>query len=607
MEITTAQPSFYFTLFYVLAFVFLGLAVLIIGKRQGYSVEKLLLLLGAVSLGTVLGSRLVTIPVLEWGGLLFTDEVPFLDRAASGGIIAGLLCLILANRVLKFPPKFLVHFAWIIPIALSIQKMGCFINGCCYGTPTTVAWGAVYPKYSQPHHNHWLREQIEASSPWSLGIHPVQLYEIVSMILIALLVWKTRKFWKKSWSVIIFGVLLIFIARFATDFFRDGLGSQFGTEEWLSLRYIQWAFLFISISLGLILYLNEKGRSLSAKRGFSLFKGKFRELELAILLSLITFSFRGVFSSFEWFALWITLIPAIVLFAWRQISESTLNAKRWWAISAFFIPLWLIAQTVETIAYNDTITDKKESFHRIDVGANFGSYYNELRTNPVTTSSTVPWIGCTSSSTSYTKTLTESEYKTYGAGYSKVQRNGIKETTWGVNAYLGNINSSLIDTTGSYSKEMWGVNPYIKYEGKWYGIGVGVHAGRLYRNKAEDPTVDDFDKFVEDKPITPEFYLRLGVRKYLDVDYNYGFLFPSPFPTTYSRVSIGTGLWQDHDYSLRYGAFGPGGQFISAEGLITKNLGVNFMYVLKDDYSFEIPRNNSGSFIMSLNYRFGHQ
>lgn len=606
MEITTANPSHYFSLFYILAFAFLALAVIYLGRKKGYSLEKLLLLLGTVSLGTILGSRLVTIPLNEWGNLLFTDEVFHLNRAASGGIILGLLCLYIAYRVMKFSPRFLIHFAWLIPLALSIQKIGCFINGCCYGVPTNAAWGVVYPPYSQPHHSHWLQHHIEASSPWSLSIHPVQLYEILSMILIAILVWTTRHLWRKNWSVILFAIFLIFSARIVTDFYRDGAGSQFGTEVWNGMRYIQWAFIFIAIILGILLYLNEKGLvGLRRNARFLPIKWWFKELELAVCLSLITLAFKGVFSSFEWMALWFTLIPAIVLFVWRQIHEHSFGAQRWWALSAFLIPVWVIAQTVETVVYNDSLAVKTESFHRFDVGVNSGRFYNLLLSDPNYTENT----GCSGgTSISYTETLVESEYSAWGAGYSKVKRKGFKETTWGVNGYLGSIESSLIDTIGTFSQNMWGINPYIKYEDKWYGVGVGFHAGQLYRNKEEKPKVEDFDEFVESKPILPEVYLRLGVRKYLDVDYNYGFLFPSPFPTTYHRASVGTGLWQDYDYNIRFGKFFPvGDEFISAEGIITKNIGLKLMYIFKDDYDFELPENSSGKFVMSLNYRFGHQ
>ncbi len=605
MEISTTQHSFYFTLFYVLAFVFLAFTVLYIGRKKGHSVEKLLLLLGALSLGTILGSRLATIPIGEWGNLMFTNEVHFLDRAASGGIIVGLLCLFTAYRVLHLSTKFLIHFIWIVPIGLSIQKIGCFLNGCCYGTPTTSSLGIVYPRYTPAHYNHWLHDQIDLSSPWSLSVHPVQLYEIMAMILIAALVWKTKAIWKKTWSALIFGLSMIFATRFITEFFRDGIGSQFGTETVLGLRYLHWTLLIVSILLGVAVFLNERnnGRSLLSTQGVIQKRISFGALELAVCLSFITFTFKGVFAPFEWWALWFTLIPAIIIFTWHQVHRSSPGKYHWWAFSAWLIPVWLIAQTV---IYKDTTTVKSEKFHRIDIGANMGTFYNELLSNPNTTTNDI--TGCTG--TSYTKLLFKSEYNTWGAGYSKVERKGYKSTTWGVNGYLGNIKSSILDSVGTYSRDMWGINPYAKYEGKWFGIGGGFHAGKLYYNKEESTKANDFSKVIDDKAILPEFYLRLGVRKYLDVDYNYGFLFPSPFPTTYSRMSIGTGLGQDFDYNLRYGTFLRNkAQFISAEALVNKNFGLQFMYIFKDDYSFssELSENSSNKFVVSLNYRFGHQ
>ena len=41
---------------------------------------------------------------------------------------------------MKFSDNTILH----IGIALAISKTACFINGCCYGKPTTMPWGMTF-------------------------------------------------------------------------------------------------------------------------------------------------------------------------------------------------------------------------------------------------------------------------------------------------------------------------------------------------------------------------------------------------------------------------------------------------------------------------------
>ncbi|HMC09991.1 MAG TPA: prolipoprotein diacylglyceryl transferase family protein, partial [Pirellulaceae bacterium] len=51
--------------------------------------------------------------------------------------------------------------SFVVPVAtaIAIGRIGCFVGGCCYGTPTDVPWGVVFTQVDQ------------------LPRHPTQLYE----------------------------------------------------------------------------------------------------------------------------------------------------------------------------------------------------------------------------------------------------------------------------------------------------------------------------------------------------------------------------------------------------------------------------------------------
>ena len=63
-------------------------------------------------------------------------------------------------------------------LALSIMRLGCLLNGCCYGRPTDLPWGIVF---TDPRCN--------VRSAW-LGrpLHPEQIYESLGSLAILLFV-----------------------------------------------------------------------------------------------------------------------------------------------------------------------------------------------------------------------------------------------------------------------------------------------------------------------------------------------------------------------------------------------------------------------------------
>jgi hypothetical protein len=79
-----------------------------------------------------------------------------------GGVLAGLVVARPLARCAAVPVPVLVDA--LVPaalLALGIGRVGCFLAGCCYGVPTTVPWGVVFPELGE--------------SPR----HPLQLYAAV--------------------------------------------------------------------------------------------------------------------------------------------------------------------------------------------------------------------------------------------------------------------------------------------------------------------------------------------------------------------------------------------------------------------------------------------
>jgi phosphatidylglycerol:prolipoprotein diacylglycerol transferase len=106
-----------------------------------------------------------------------------------------------------------------IIIAQAIGRVGCLLNGCCYGTPTTLPWGLVY------------------TDPQSFGFnggiptHPTVVYEIIYCIIVFVVLMMLRKKLKPDGSLFALYLALYAAWRLGIDFLRDGTPFLFGLHQ----------------------------------------------------------------------------------------------------------------------------------------------------------------------------------------------------------------------------------------------------------------------------------------------------------------------------------------------------------------------------------------
>jgi phosphatidylglycerol:prolipoprotein diacylglycerol transferase len=118
-------------------------------------------------------------------------------------------------------------YALPLALAIAVGRWGCFFNGCCYGTVTTLSWGVPFV-------------QQDGSTAMC---HPTQVYEslfhlsmafvLAALIRRGLLVHQRLKFYLIGYAVY----------RFLTEFIRP-------EPVWLlGLTYYQWAALILAFGL----------------------------------------------------------------------------------------------------------------------------------------------------------------------------------------------------------------------------------------------------------------------------------------------------------------------------------------------------------------------
>jgi phosphatidylglycerol:prolipoprotein diacylglycerol transferase len=146
--------------------------------------------------------------------------------ASSGAYIGGMAGALIACRWQRFPAaRFLDLAAPSVLLAIGLGRIGCFLNGCCYGTLCNHPWGVRFPEGSGAHEAHLAEGLIDAGG-LSLAVHPTQLYEALYAFLLFGIIIAYRHRRRREGELIALTFLLYPIGRFLNEFLRaDERGS----------------------------------------------------------------------------------------------------------------------------------------------------------------------------------------------------------------------------------------------------------------------------------------------------------------------------------------------------------------------------------------------
>ncbi len=139
--------------------------------------------------------------------------------SAYGAILGATLAVWIYSRVSKFQ---FGHFADVtapgIILAQAIGRVGCTINGCCYGVATSLPWGIVYTNPS-------------CLAPLGVATHPTTVYEIIWNLMVFGALLKLRGRLKPDGSLFLVYLSLYSLWRLGSDFMRDGTSFLFGLHQ----------------------------------------------------------------------------------------------------------------------------------------------------------------------------------------------------------------------------------------------------------------------------------------------------------------------------------------------------------------------------------------
>jgi len=136
------------------------------------------------------------------------------------GIIAGIGYLRLVNTPILPVADMVAPF---LALAHGIGRVGCFLNGCCWGALTkwNIPWAVRYPKASYGVYRDQISKKlIGIGDETTLPVHPVQLYETLGLVIIFFILLHVYRRHKRHGEVAFCYLALYGILRFITEIFR---------------------------------------------------------------------------------------------------------------------------------------------------------------------------------------------------------------------------------------------------------------------------------------------------------------------------------------------------------------------------------------------------
>lgn len=232
-------------------------------KKAGLSPDLVVDLSFVVLIASIIGSRFfyVIYHLDEFSDNLLNIINPFQSGGIGiaglsmmGGVILALLSAVIFFAVKRMNPwpisdAMMPMFA----LGLGIARIGCFLNGCCYGLPADGHLGLVFPPDSPAGFQY----------P-GISIYPTQLYSSLAGFAIVAIVIFSEKFKKFNGHSFWLTIALYSVWRFTIDFFRYYENSMvfatIGGQNFSRNQFLTFLLFIISVAAYLIMYFRYRKR-----------------------------------------------------------------------------------------------------------------------------------------------------------------------------------------------------------------------------------------------------------------------------------------------------------------------------------------------------------
>lgn len=188
----------------------------------------------AALIGGLVGARILYIildPYLSW------RDLPFVWHGGlsfHGGLVGGILAVALYAAVVRVSPLLVLDTgAPSLALGYAVARIGCFLNGCCYGSPTHLPWAV---RFRDP--------TTGALTPPS---HPAQLYASLGSLIVFAILLALRSRARINGQLFVAYLGLYGIVRFMVEIFRNGYTAQIAVGPLTQAQVASVALVVIAV------------------------------------------------------------------------------------------------------------------------------------------------------------------------------------------------------------------------------------------------------------------------------------------------------------------------------------------------------------------------
>jgi phosphatidylglycerol:prolipoprotein diacylglycerol transferase len=114
-----------------------------------------------------------------------------------------------------------------IALGIFLTRIGCFMNGCCFGKVSDFPWTVQFPHGSGPYIQQLMNGQISGMENLSLPIHPTQIYHSIAGFVLFLLLTNHQKYKRVDGQLFLIFAALYSLSRFLVEFYRGDVTRGF--------------------------------------------------------------------------------------------------------------------------------------------------------------------------------------------------------------------------------------------------------------------------------------------------------------------------------------------------------------------------------------------
>jgi phosphatidylglycerol---prolipoprotein diacylglyceryl transferase len=145
-----------------------------------------------------------------------------------GGVVGGAVGFFAYRRFYPFPIRpYIDVIAPSIALGTFFGRLGCFLNGCCYGDQCQLPWAVSFPAESAAWWHQVKAGLLSEGASHSLRVHPTQLYSALDSLVLLVLLTAYYPLRRRDGEVMGVLVLTYPITRFLIEHLRNDEGAFF--------------------------------------------------------------------------------------------------------------------------------------------------------------------------------------------------------------------------------------------------------------------------------------------------------------------------------------------------------------------------------------------